>query len=280
MKDVVEVDALLYQTPSTLWVEDPLTRVFLKELWNDPDITMRTGGGRAGVEYLVENGPSKLVGTAILGLVDRDFSVPQAWGESNKPILFTQAHEFENHLLEFAVFARLSRQRSADEIQQIAAEHASKLVWWMACKRVIRDLQMAHNENFPSDPPMAPAVQAPTDAESAARHIFESTPFWNQRPKKLHIWDKSRVHSSLVEYANIYSRDLETGGWVTEFSGKEILRHVRSHVPGIDKPNNTSTSQRDEDFARRIARMMRERNEIPTVFNELHKTLRSRAGLA
>jgi hypothetical protein len=279
MKDVVEVDALLYQTRSTLWVEDPLTRVFLKELWNDPDITMRTGGGRAGVEYLVENAPSKLVGTAIVGLVDRDFSVPQAWGESKKPILYTQAHEFENHLLDFAVLARLSKQRSADEIKLMAVDYASKLVWWMACKRLIRELQMAHNENFPSDPPMPPAIQAPMDAESAAGHIFESTPFWKQRAQKVHIWDESRVRRGLAEYANIYSGDVATGRWLTEFSGKEILRHLRSHVPGIDKPSDTTTTQLDEDFARRIARTMRTSNEIPTVFNELHKTLRSRAGL-
>ena len=279
MKDVVEVDALLYQTRSTLWVEDHLTRVFLKELWKDPDITMRTGGGRAGVEYLVENAPSKLLGTAILGLVDRDFSVPRPWGESKKPILYTQAHEFENHLLDFAVFARLSKQRSADEIERIAVEYAGKLIWWMACKRVIREFQMAHNENFPSDPPMPPAVQAPMDAESAAGHIFESTPFWKQRAQKVRIWDESRVRLNLVEYADVYSRDIETGRWLTEFSGKEILRHLRSHVSGIDKPGNTSTTQCDEDFARRIARMMRMRNEIPTVFKELNKVLRSRAGL-
>ncbi len=279
MKDVVEIDTLLYPTPCTLWVEDHLTRVFLRELWNDPDILTRAGGGRAGVEYLVKNGPSKLVGTAILGLVDRDFSIAQEWNDSKKPILFTQAHEFENHLLDFGVLAGLSKQRSADEIKQMAVDHASTLVWWMACKRLIRELQMAHNENFPSDPPMAPAVQAPMDAESAARHIFESTPFWKQRAQKVHIWDESRVRRSLVEYANIYSRDVETGRWLSEFSGKEILRHLRSHVPGIDKPGNTSTTQRDEDFARRIARTMRKRNEIPTVFNELHKTLRSRAGL-
>ncbi|HEX2573298.1 MAG TPA: hypothetical protein VH877_27360, partial [Polyangia bacterium] len=72
--------------------------------------------------------------------------------------------------------------------------------------------------------------------------------------------------------------------WQECFSGKEILRHLRSHLPGLDrnKGGPASSPLRDEDLAKQLAELMRKRTDSPPAREELmalRRALRGRAGL-
>ena len=48
--------ALYNRAPIMLWVEDTLTRDYLKEVWaNDPRVGFLIGGGKAAVRAIVED---------------------------------------------------------------------------------------------------------------------------------------------------------------------------------------------------------------------------------
>ena len=94
--------------PSTativLWVEDPVTRDYLKAVWRNPSlIAFRLGGGNDGVRAIVrafdEEGYQN-----VLGLIDRDFQPSNQDGWSNPAKTFRTfvlpVHEIENYLLD------------------------------------------------------------------------------------------------------------------------------------------------------------------------------------
>ena len=128
-----------------------------------------------------------------------------------------------------------------------------------------------------------PATQAPHDAQTAAQHLF--TPdFWRDRARLLRDrYSEQDVLRRLVELGAHYEGALQGGGtWQECFSGKEILRHLRSHLPALDKVQGApaSSSQRDEDLAKRLSRIMRTGSSSTREgLRELRRALRGRARL-
>jgi hypothetical protein len=280
-----EFDQDLYLAPVTLWVEDHLTRIFLMELWQDPDIRARAAGGRDGVTYLVKNAPPSLRGKSIVGLVDCDFSPENVdrWRDPETVILRTPAHEFENLLLDFEALARIAGQGSPDELKEKARSHAAQLLWWMTCKQILYEVYLAFTAKFPSPAPAPPAAEAPGDEGAAADHLLSSQ-FWKEHRRLLdHRWTDADVRRRVRELGASYRAHLAGDDWLRSFSGKEILRFLRSHVPGLRRAaggTGLSATQHDEDLARKLARVMRG-NPSTTVapLASLRAALRARAGL-
>jgi hypothetical protein len=71
--------------------------------------------------------------------------------------------------------------------------------------------------------------------------------------------------------------------WMRSFSGKEIFRYLRSHVRGLDeapvRPPNPTAAERDLNLGKRVARQMNEMRRIPPKLAELHRVVRTKAGI-
>lgn len=264
---------------STLWVEDDLTRFFLTELWADRQIRVVTAGGRGGVEFLVAGAPRGLVGKAVVGLVDLDFSTPNrdSWGNSAARILRTPTHEFENLLLDFDVLGALSRE-SAATIEAAAKARAESIKWWMACKYARHEVFGAVSAYFPREP-----AAAGMDQQRATDHLVDPE-YWGKHRKVLANYTPAYLAQRVAQLGADYDAHLASGEWVRSFSGKEIFRHVRSVIPGLSaRARGDTNAANDEDLAVLIARELRKpafaRSPSGALFKEMRAALRTRAGL-
>jgi hypothetical protein len=137
---------------------------------------------------------------------------------------------------------------------------------------------------------LPPAQQAPSDAQTAAQHLFTSK-FWRERTHLFRVrYTEQYVLRQLEELGAHFRETLQGETWQERFSGKEILRHLRSHLPALDgmrggpasSVQQRSSSQRDEDLAKRLADLMRKRTDSSPARQELmalRRALRARAGL-
>ncbi len=146
--------AALYNRPIILWVEDLVTSTYLGECWNDPDIGFRVAGGHEGVRHLVSSAQKEGFGH-VFGFVDRDlgYSNRSRWPDpSASPVFVPEVHEVENYVLEPDHLAGCDLNnggRSAAEVQTRLETQASRMVWWMACRRVLADLRSEARQGFP-----------------------------------------------------------------------------------------------------------------------------------
>jgi hypothetical protein len=129
-----ELSSLYKNRPITLWVEDGLTRAWLRGLWDDADIGLLVAGGNDAVAGAVRDARGAGHGN-VFGVRDRDFLATNraAWLDPTKqPTVFvTEAHELENHLLDFDGLAALSpnhnRQRkTAAQLEAVVGRRARR----------------------------------------------------------------------------------------------------------------------------------------------------------
>lgn len=273
------VDDDFYRAPITLVVEDPATRAFLSALWADPDITYRQGAGHEGVAALVNNAPRK-GGRVIVGLVDLDSSAKNRdrWADPALSLLRLDRHEIENYFLDWGILGRLSGKRTPAEIEAEARSYAGAMIWWMASKRVLRQIRVDFLSNFVGDPlaPRDPLDQG--NLEHAVAHIHRH-PFWKNNGKAQKQWTEIEIRNRVRQEGATYEGDLASGRWLETFSGKELLRYLRSYAGLDEKSKNGTAAERDEDLGRKIALRMKAQNTIPADFLELRRALRLRAGL-
>lgn len=261
----------LYQSARVfLWVEDMLTYGVLTELWAGSGIQVEIAGNRAAVEALVNDVPPEDRGR-VFGLVDVDtINLPPTWSAQTEQCLKTPGHEFENLLLQdFETWARCTLQEPprpkavANQktlIETTALQFAETMVWWMAFKRVSREIRVDLTQAFPSDP----SVSALMDAASAAKRITDA-PFFKNVVKL----SKRDVPQRIATAGNALQADLSSGRWRESFSGKEVFRHLRGRFDRV--PFQGTAAEHDEDFARRLARRMKP--SPPQVFSDLRDRL-------
>lgn len=138
-----------------LWVEDALTRDYLRVIWEEtPEIAFRIAGGMEGVKEIVKvfnEGAHENV----FGLIDRDFqkSNQSKWLDRTKRLstFILPVHEIENYLLDSKALqaSRFQNRRLASEaIEEHMVEEAKKLCWWAACRDVIAQIKSRFRDGF------------------------------------------------------------------------------------------------------------------------------------
>lgn len=274
----------LYRAPLNVWVEDPLTSSVLTALWGDAQINVIVSEGKAGVLHMVGSAPARLRGK-VYGVVDRDLEPDnkESWKSQKGDVLRLPAHEFENILLDFEVLASLSKGSSPDAIRAHARAYAGTLHCWMVCKAALREMQQDLGSGFPAEPRVPPALGAPRNLSEVAAYLQQHE-YWSKHAAILADWRGPQfLREKLRKWSEQYEADLASGSWVTSFSGKEIFRDLRSHIPGLDeapkRPPQPTPAERDENLGKRVARKMRELNRVPSALTELRQVLRTKAGL-
>jgi hypothetical protein len=268
-----------YRSAVRIWVEDQLTHDVLKQLWSDMDMDMdvQVGNGKAGALHMVRSVPRSARGK-VFAVLDADFEDgnESEWASPDCKMHRLPVHEFENLLLDFEILSQLSGVESAEAIEARAKLQAERLVYWMACKAVLREMQRALGAHFPGDPP-----QSVNSLESAAKHLQEKS-YWADHAVAWNRWSESGTRLAALQQAEARLRDdLQSGAWRQTFSGKEIFRYLRSNVPKLDatpkRPPEPTPTDHDLNLAKRIAAAMQERGCVPAVLDRLREALRRKA---
>ena len=202
-----------------LWVEDELTKEYLRALWQkDPRIGFAVAAGREGVSALTtdaRSGPDQR--TNVFGVQDRDFGETNFpdWADPGTVIFRLRRYEIENYLLDWDALAGCATQglhRNADEIERRVKNGAEELVWWAACKRLLCDLRVQVKARFPT---------GPTQMERRVKKRAEELGWWAACKRLLSdlrvqvtgsfpadpARDKITDHGSALDYI------LKTNGW-------------------------------------------------------------------
>lgn len=271
----------LYRAPLSVRVEDPLSHSVLTALWQDPRINVVITQGKPGVRHLVRSNPDP-ARYCVYGLVDRDFDDDNEaqWPSPVCQILHLPVHELENLLLDFEVLASLAKGSTAAAIRDEAHARAVKLHWWMVHKAVLREMQQELGAGFPVDASTDSSLLSAADVAQRLR----SSPYWTSHEAALTLWSApTKIEDRIQVWGQQLQADLVGDGWLRTFSGKELFRHLRSHVRGLDeapiRPPNPSSAERDLDLGKRIARRMHEMKRVPPKLTELRQILRTKAGL-
>ena len=271
--------AELYRGPVSVWVEDLVTHAVLTEVWADKDISVHVSDGKPGVIHMVNASPRD---RHVFGVVDRDFEEgnEDRWSQAGLRVFRLPAHELENLLLDFEVLAVLSGRADATAIEARAHERAREMVFWMVCCRVLADMQRELGKGFPPAPSDAVGLKSLAEVK---RHLDESV-YWTVHGPHWRRWSSGPDRGQALEAASqVFQRQLETDEWKRSFSGKELLRHLRSHVPGLDKtprrPPQPTQLDRDLNLAKEISRKLRDLGRQPPALVTLRSVLRARAGL-
>lgn len=263
-----------------LWVEDPFTREYLKECWNDADaeFMFHIAGGNQGVGSIIKDAEDQDL-SSVFGFVDQDFGPTNRadWlGENNTFRRFVSGvHEVENYLLDADAMAGCSLNtagRTHAEILQRISRRADELKWWMACRRVIKQLYAEFCQGF-LEHPKCPHV---TDHATAEKCIVEQTWYKQIKSKVDAISTLNEIGRRLQDAYDEAVVQLKNDLWKTTFSGKELFHHVRDYVY-VNHPNpNASSAELDADLARSIARWQFAEKRVPEEVTELREALRRR----
>lgn len=244
-------------------VEDEVTWALLDGVWGDIALRVESVGGAAAVRAMV-NDARQRGSTNLFGVVDRDFEVSSAWSKS-APVYRLERHEVENYLLDFDALAGLARADRA-EVEAEAVRFAKQIVPWMAARHALHEIDLGLTENFPALP--APNEQKPLTLDGAVALVCDRT-FWpDLRAKLKQHWTDTALRDLVRQHNNTYSDEVESGLWVSTFSGKEVIQHLRGKFAKLSKNN--------VDLAQRVAKRWRETKRIPEELGALSAELKRR----
>lgn len=274
----------LYRGKINLWVEDPLTRDYLRAAWNqDSSVAFFVAGGGGGVPSLVKD--ARLGGVAnVFAYVDRDFrtSNRNRWSDPdwNSGVYISAVHEVENHLLDWDALAGCGLKPSPPTPEQLklrAERYSRKLGWWTSCRAVLaeeRDRLLAAEPSHPT------IQQVGNEAEASA--YLDGLPYWNAVQLQTAGWNPAARAAALRRFHATAAAQLQDGSWVREFPGKEIFHHVRSlvHEPRRDRSLPPQTAgDLDSDVAKAVGAWQAANEKVPAELIELLASLKRRVGL-
>lgn len=270
---------LLTERPIVLWVEDAVTRVYVESVWQDDDSLFQilVAGGSASVSAVVHDLRGQGYGH-VFGFADRDFGVgnvnswdnPASTIETFRP----SRYELENFLLDWPALegCRENRRfsRTAGQIQERATEQAERMVWWMACRRVLSDYWRRLVGTFPQDPKV-PHITNQAEAET---YLLTHQRWWPALSAViLHIQDREQVVRDLVQAHEVHGEQIKDGTWIDEFSGKEVFRSLRGYlfneVYGSDE-------LMDMDLAKSVGQWQFTHERVPREIRHLKAALKAR----
>jgi hypothetical protein len=259
-----------------LWVEDELTRGYLRELWQDLDIGYRVGGGNDGIVAVAEDAWRSGHGH-VFGLRDRDFHTTNRphWAAPRVQLRTYRldTHEAECFLLDAAALHGCDQHtggRSLEQIRQRLEGIASGMVPWMACRAVIAELSQARMDGFPKHPKRSEITNLAEARVYLAGSDWVATTV-HDLPR---IAGPRNLAERLAHFEAEYQASLQDGSWRMRFSGKEIFNEIRSYI-------NPATSGGDKgiDLAKSVGAWQRDSGAVPGELVELHRSLRQRTGL-
>jgi hypothetical protein len=258
-----------------LWVEDEETRTYLETAWQDAEFGFFVAGGSENITAAVHAARKDNL-PHVFGFKDRDFGASNRakWSDPNVTVFTSEAFEVENLLLDARAMAGCELNttgKEADDLDREMQGLASKLDWWMACRRAIVGLRDAVATQFIEHPSLA-NVRSLTDAINA----ITASPWWVKvRPNIAAATTPAQVQASLTQHHALYTAMLANGDWRTHFSGKEIFHEMRSHVwTKKMRPNPEGLL----DFVKAVAHKQRDYHTVPQEITELHGELRARIG--
>jgi hypothetical protein len=270
--------ASLYGAPINLWVEDEVTRAYLDAVWNNPSVRFLIGGGSDGVQAIVKDAEQAGLPN-VFAVIDRDFrqtNKPRWLDSTDGPRKFIlPVHEIENYLLDSDALAacRLNNVKKADaEIRDLMKKKAESLCWWAACRSAIAEMRRRFREGFLNDPPCAEITE-----QQARDHICASD-WFNALRQKVDQTTEADVHMLLAQAHSEAAQAIDTGDWIREFAGKEILRDVGSRICDQTKfpAYRLRTAQFHEDLAKEVGAWQRENNLVPRDLTDLLSALQQR----
>lgn len=223
----------LYRAPLNVWVEDPLSHSVLTELWKDPQINVVVTQGKPGVRHMVRSNPDP-TRCCVYGIVDRDFDDDNEaqWASVGCQILHLPVHEFENLLLDFEALATLTKGTTATAIRDEAHDRAVKLHGWMPYKAILREMQQELGAGFPANIPS----NSPLSTAADIAKLLRESVYWKEHAAALKRWvEPTKLDDRIRVWHQKLQSDLQGDAWLQTFSGKEIFRHLRSHVRGLDE---------------------------------------------
>lgn len=278
-----DLSAWYKKRPIILWVEDPLTRTYLRALWADPDISFLVGGGNDAVVAAVRDARMNGEGN-VFGFRDRDFleSNTSDWYDPNKqPHVFRPIrHEIENYLIRPDILAVLDpnlnpQGRTEADLHERALAFATTSLWWMVCRAVIHDANREVIHQFPIHPSWG--SRNLLDAASARTHLEQalSASTWGQGVATWVSDIRATWISDRMEIQRkFYQAALDGGSWPEIWSGKDIFKELAGHV---------NTGKRKAVAADELAKAIggwQNQNERTGELWDLHAILRWRAGRA
>ena len=272
--------AVLNRNAIVLVVEDRLTKEYLLAAWgvDQKHFEIVVAGGHSVVKGCVENF-RRHGATHVFGLIDKDFGVTNRarWNVPQDPpiILRCERHEIENYLLDWNALAGgalNSHHHDAASIEGWATAEAGKQVFWLACRKVLRDFQQRIGDTFPAEPKM---VNVNT-ADEAENYIVSQPWMQTLQTRSTEICDRGRLHAEIETAVNGYNTALNNATWRVEFSGKEIYRPLMSRIYGVPK---TATATPEIDLAISVAEWQVANGHVPAEITELCVALKRRVGI-
>lgn len=248
-------------------VEDELTQALLAATWEDVGVRVEHVGGEHAVRGMV-NDASKRGATSVFGVVDRDFAVPAGW--TGAQVYRLERHEAENYLLDFDVLAHLAGVERG-EVEGVATAFASGCCPWMAARRALWEINGGLVENFPAL--QGPSQQAPLTLDDAVAKVKSAT-YWKGLNRKVkQDWTANALRDLVHQHHASFTDEVSRGLWITTFSGKEVLQHLRGKFPALTKRGSSVVNE--VDLAKLVARRWRAHNgapgEIVTVLGEIKR---------
>lgn len=267
----------LYSKQINLWVEDVLVREYLSECWqSDPTVGFLVAGGNGTIRGAVHDAELQNLPN-VFGFSDRDFASSNAddWGRYSSRVYIPKVHEIENYLLDPPALCNCnanSGTRTEKEIVDRLKQRATKLCWWMACRKVISDIRLKVTDSFIHHP----KCNAVTDLVTAKGVIIDSSWYSGIRAKVDSVLQIADIILALTTEEQRLRATLDSNDWRTEFSGKELFHHVRDWL--YIKPPKNST-QPDVDVAKMVAKWQVENGAVPGEVSSLRESLMRRVGI-
>ncbi len=265
-----------YRGALNLWVEDPLTRDYLREVWqNDPLVVFYVSGGSDGILAVLKEAEAAGLKN-VFAYADRDFrpSNRADWNNASKTFkrFVASVHEVENFLLDENAIAACglnSLNRAPADILARLRQRAQKLTWWMACRSVLAQISESVVGGFPGHP-KCPQIPDQTSAEN---YILSNGWFANLNGQAA-MWSPNEVRKRVARAHALSVQQCANGSWKLEFSGKELFRDIRGWV--YTAPRSVSSSTLDADLAKSVGQWQAQNGQVPAELTELLAALKAR----
>jgi hypothetical protein len=265
--------------PAYLWVEDEETRTYLETAWNGESlIKLYVAGGHRHIGAVV-NAAHMDWATHVFGLRDRDFtkSNRSRWMDEAIRVFAGDTLEVENLMLDAEAIAACDVNTSALDapaIENLLVNLVAQQVHWMACRRLIAELSEALTHGFIEHPKRRSVLSC----DDALQAITGSQWWSTVLPGLQGTWGQTQVLlAKLVQYEDDYSEALRDGSWRASFSGKELLRDLRS---SIWTKKQSPDPEGLQEFVRAIAEAQVKSDRVPAEVDELRVAVRTRIGRA
>jgi hypothetical protein len=222
------LSAFYKSAPICLWVEDEETKTYLSTAWDgDGAIAIGVANGNSQLKALVDSA-RKDGHRNVFAFRDRDFTEGNREKWSTVDVFASSVLEVENYLLDAEAIADSAVNTSgktASDIEVDMRAFAQRLDWWMACRATITELRDAVTGDFVKHPKWTKV----TGVNEAEDSILKSS-WWQGRVAVSNDWSDAHVRGRIAHHHGRFQQMLRNGAWKQEFSGKEIVDHLRQRV--------------------------------------------------